>query len=396
MPTSRFYSFLFAAFVFYFLANQTQIGWLFVVSALLGGILLAGFFLNRRSLKNIAGSRQLSIPEDEALHEGADLTITLQVDNQRTVAAAHLHILEHCPLAAPDSDEHHLPMFIPTLSENVQFDYAFTVHRRGVFHFPPLKMTSRAPFGFSKKKGQIDVPTSVLVYPEVKKMRRFALLDRQPAAQLSNPRAGIGNEVIGVREYRRGDSQRHIHWRSVARRGQLISKEFAEEIQPGITIVLDRYAPISTETKHNPFEIAIKCAVTMAEYAMRNHYPVHLAVDNEDMAFPQGALVWDALMQYTARVESRQTQNLSDVMSYQPMQQFVAIALSWADEALLETLFVMKHRGYNLFVAIPDPSSFPLDTDVSAQSMKSALEQAGIDAVLISHGDNWAEKLSDR
>lgn len=395
MPTSRFYSFLFASFMFYFLANQTQIGWLFVVSALLGGILLAGFFLNRGSLKGISGNRKLSIQDDQPLHEGDDLTIALQVNNQRSVATAHLHVLENCPLAAPDSDEHNLPMFIPILSDTVQFDYDFTVHQRGVFQFPPLKMTSRAPFGFFKKKGQIDVPTSVLVYPKVKKMRRFALLDRQPAAQLSNPRAGIGNEVMGVREYRSGDSPRHIHWRSVARRGQLISKEFAEEIQPGVTIVLDRYAPIQSETKHTPFEMAIKCAVSMAEYAMRNRYPVHLAADNEDIAFPQGALVWDALMQYSARVNSRQTQNLSDVMSYQPMQQFVAVALSWADESLLETLLAMKHRGYNLFVALPDPSSFPIDTDVSAESMKSALEQAAIDVVVIRHGDNWAEELSE-
>ena len=395
MPTSRFYSFLFAAFMFYFLANQTQIGWLYVVSALLGGILLAGFFLNRRSLKGISGTRQLSVKDDEALHESDDLTITLQLDNQRNIPAAHLHVLEQCPLAPPDSDEHSLPMFIPLLSQNIQFDYSFPVHRRGVFHFPPLNITSRAPFGFFKRKGEVNVPTSILVYPELKKMRRFALLDRQPAAQLSNPRAGIGNEVIGVREYRPGDSQRHIHWRSVARRGQLISKEFAEEIQPGITIVLDRYAPYQADTKHTPFEMALKCAVSMAEYAMRNRYPVYLAADNQDMAFPQGALVWDTLMQYTARVESRQIQNLSDVIQYQPLQQFVAVVLAWADNSVLETLLAMKHRGYNVFVALPDPASFPIATHISAESMKSALEQAGIDVVVIRHGDDWAERLSE-
>jgi hypothetical protein len=131
----------------------------------------------------------------------------------------------------------------------------------------------------------------------------------------------------------------------------------------------------------------------MAEYAMRNRYPVHLAADNEDMAFPQGALVWDALMQYTARVESRQIQNLSDVMNYQPMQQFVAVALAWADESVLDTLLAMKHRGYNVFVALPDPASFPIESDVSAEGMKSTLEQAAIDVAVIAHGDDWAEKL---
>jgi uncharacterized protein (DUF58 family) len=393
MPTSRFYSFLVAAFMFYFMANQTQIGWLYVVSALLGGILLAGYVLNRRALQGVSGKRSLSVKDDEPLHESDTLIITLQLESQAGVAA-HLHVLEQCPIAPPASDESALPMFIPILSETVNFDYSFTVYQRGLYHFPPLDITSRAPFGFFKRKGQVAVPTSVLVYPEVRKMQHFSLLDRQPAAQLSNPRAGIGNEVIGVREYRPGDSPRHIHWRSVARRGQLISKEFAEETQPGITIVLDRYAPVQADSKHTPFEMAIKCAVSMAEYALRRHYPVHLAADNSDMAFPQGALVWDALMQYMARVDSRTESKSADVLNFQPMQQFVAVALAWADESVLETLIAMKHRGYNLFVALPDPVSYPIETDISAESMKSALEQAGIEVALISHGDDWAEKLS--
>lgn len=394
MATGRFYSFLAAAFMFYFMANQTQIGWLYVVSALLGGILLTGFVLNRRSLKGISGKRTLSVKDDEPLHESDELTVTLQLENQSSIPAAHLHVQEQCPLAPPDSEEAKLPMFIPILSEAVKFDYSFTVYQRGVYHFPAIEMSSRTPFGFFKRKGQVDVPTSVLVYPEVRKMQHFSLLDRQPAAQLSNPRAGLGSEVIGVREYRPGDSPRHIHWRSVARRGQLISKEFAEEIQPGITIVLDRYAPVPANSKHTPFEMAIKCAVLMAEYAMRRHYPVYLAADNSDMAFPQGALVWDALMQYMARVEPCQTQNLSDVINFQPMQQFVAVALAWADESVLQTFIAMKHRGYNLFVALPDPASYPIDSPISAQGMKSALEQAGIEVAVISHGDDWAEKLS--
>jgi hypothetical protein len=92
MPTSRFYSFLVAAFMFYFMANQTQIGWLYVVSALLGGILLAGYVLNRRALRGISGKRTLSVKDDEALHESDTLIITLQLENQAGVAA-HLHRL---------------------------------------------------------------------------------------------------------------------------------------------------------------------------------------------------------------------------------------------------------------------------------------------------------------
>ena len=45
-------------------------------------------------------------------------------------------------------------------------------------------------------------------------------------ASLSAPRSGSGTEVFGVREYRPGDPRRRIHWRSSARHGELIVREY--------------------------------------------------------------------------------------------------------------------------------------------------------------------------
>jgi uncharacterized protein (DUF58 family) len=392
--TARFWSFLGAAGGFWFFGNQTQIGWLYVVSAVLGGILIAAWFLNRGVLKAFGAERKLSNASQD-LHEGDEFTIQLELQNKASLPLAHLAIVENCPLAPPDSPEAELRMFIPSLQEKLSFDYGSIVHRRGLHSFPAMKLASSSPFGFYERHGEKAVETAVLVYPEVKKLASFELLDKQPAAELTNPRAGIGSEVIGIRPYRTGDSPRHIHWRSVAKRGELISKEFAEEIQRGVTVVIDRYCPIQPmpETKHQPFEMAIKCAVSMADYALEKHYPLYLAADSEGMAFPQGAIVWDALMQYTARVTARDVSKLADVLSYQALQQFVAVALAWPDESLLESFISLKHRGYNLFVALPDPASFPIGTEVSCEGMAAALERAGIAARVIKHGDDWAEIL---
>jgi uncharacterized protein (DUF58 family) len=396
-PTARFWSFLAASFAFYFFANQTNIGWLYVVSALLAGVTFAGWLLNRTSFNRISAQRALSISSEDSLHEGDDIAITLRLSSKGRLPSAHLHLVEQCPLAAPDSDEAKLPMFIPLLMEELSFGYATTVHRRGLYSFPKIKIASRAPFGFSKKQGELAVDTSALVYPEFKKLRSLSLLDRQAAAELANPRAGIGSEVIGVRDYRAGDSPRHIHWRSVARRGQLISKEFAEETQPSVTLVLDRYCPISPfpATKHQPFEMAIKAAVSMAEYAMRLSYPVYLAADSEGMAFPQGAIVWDALMQYMARVPASPKASLADVLAYQAMQQFVAVAMAWPDDTVLEALMSLKHRGMNLFVTVPEPSTYPIESDTQAKNFVGTLERAGIAVRLLKHDDNWADVMSD-
>jgi uncharacterized protein (DUF58 family) len=60
---------------------------------------------------------------------------------------------------------------------------------------------------------------------------RFATLSRRPQtreleASVAAPRAGSGTELFGVREYRPGDSLRRIHWRSSARHGELVVREY--------------------------------------------------------------------------------------------------------------------------------------------------------------------------
>ena len=49
---------------------------------------------------------------------------------------------------------------------------------------------------------------------------------RELEASVAAPRAGAGTELFGVREYRPGDSLRRIHWRSSARHGELIVREY--------------------------------------------------------------------------------------------------------------------------------------------------------------------------
>src|SRR5687767_5614714 len=101
MPTSRTGWFLFAAFVFYVFANQTQLGWLYVISALLCGILPAAGLAGMGVLRGISGERILSKTDVDApvrathvsplqseshtFHEADDITIALSLQNTRRI-----------------------------------------------------------------------------------------------------------------------------------------------------------------------------------------------------------------------------------------------------------------------------------------------------------------------
>ncbi len=97
--------------------------------------------------------------------------------------------------------------------------------RRGPVGVRGLAVETGDPLGFFTHRSKGNDSELTLVLPRFK-----ALADRPHAremeASVAAPRAGSGTEMFGVREYRPGDPLRRIHWRSSARHGELIVREF--------------------------------------------------------------------------------------------------------------------------------------------------------------------------
>lgn len=396
MPTTRTIAFLSGALVLYLFANQTQVGWLYVMAALMGGTVLAAGLLSRLSLRGIRVVRHIGGgPVD--LHEGETTTVKLHI-HKAGAGTSHLRVLESCPLAAPDTRERALKLFIPSLpgGAGAELEYEVLLDRRGLHEFPPLALNSRSPFGFFKHSRSLSLPTRVLVYPEVRPLQRLDLLDRRAAPQITRQVAGGGYEVMGVRPFRPGDPARHIHWRSVARTGELISKEFADESQPGLSLLVDtfRHSYPDTSSKHVPFEWLVKAAASIGDYARRKGYPLHLMADPDLLAYPSGAVSWDGLLQYLARVQPNGKRRATEIINPALTQAFVAAFLPWPDETIVKTLTELHRQRIEVLVVVIDPASFPAGGP-SGVSLADSLSAAGIKVRLLRYGHDWAGQLSD-
>jgi uncharacterized protein (DUF58 family) len=236
-----------------------------------------------------------------------------------------------------------------------------------------------------------------LVYPEVRPLKKLNLLDRRAAPEVTRQRAGVGFEVMGVRAFRTGDSARHIHWRSVARTGELISKEFADEAQPGLSLALDLYAHSfpKSENKHSPFEWMVKVAASIADYARHKSYPLHILADSEVLAIPSGPVSWSALLQYLARIQPIGQRHLAQVIGNQPIQATVAAVFPWPDLGAVEALLELKHRRVDVLAVIIDAESFPAD-GASISAFAAQLQGAGIEIRVVQFGDDWTGQLSEQ
>jgi len=116
-----------------------------------------------------------------------------------------------------------------------------TCYRRGRFMLGPVTLFSGDPFGLFLLKRDIHLSSHIVIYPPTFDLPGFS----PPIGQVSGGDAlrrrthYITTNVAGVRDYVPGDSFNRIHWRSTARTGRLIVKEFELDPMADIWLFLD-------------------------------------------------------------------------------------------------------------------------------------------------------------
>ncbi|MEN4013226.1 MAG: DUF58 domain-containing protein [Bellilinea sp.] len=113
--------------------------------------------------------------------------------------------------------------------------------QRGAFVLGPTIMVSGDPFGFFAIQKVLPTEKTLLVVPYMVKLNVFP----EPAGILPGGRAlrrkslEVTPYAAGVREYAPGDPLSRIHWKSTARKERLIVKEFEQDPQADVWILLD-------------------------------------------------------------------------------------------------------------------------------------------------------------
>ncbi len=120
------------------------------------------------------------------------------------------------------------------------------------------------PFGFLRKSVGTGLRQTVLVWPAQVDYRWLdAAAARSGGTGWRTARAGVGEDLLALRRYSAGDSQRLVHWKASARLGQLMVRQFAAESLNGFSLHVD---PADGRwTRPEQFERLCSFAATLAE-----------------------------------------------------------------------------------------------------------------------------------
>jgi uncharacterized protein (DUF58 family) len=210
------------------LIGTTQI---YQIGYALAGLLLAALVLGLFLSRGLRYARR--IPGGERLVAGRLSHVELVVSNASRTRSPGVEIVDHLP-------ERRLFQTPPVKrSETRKIQEPVLFASRGLYELGPAELRTTDSFGLLRFKRRFGERTEIVVYPEVFELVGFPLRGRSRDMGARGSFAQQGDEFSGLREYRRGDDRRHIHWKSVARTGELIVKEFAQNAPQRHTVVLD-------------------------------------------------------------------------------------------------------------------------------------------------------------
>ncbi|HWY78169.1 MAG TPA: DUF58 domain-containing protein [Verrucomicrobiae bacterium] len=155
---------------------------------------------------------------------------------------------------------------IPPLPPNgeVEVRVEVTPLRRGVLRYRGITVARADPLGLFRALAKCSLPDGALILPKRYALPPIALpgaMKYQEGGVALASNVGQSEEFVALRDYRWSDPLRHIHWRSWAKTGRPIVKEFADEFFVRHALVLDTF---NDDPYSEAFEEAVSVAASFA------------------------------------------------------------------------------------------------------------------------------------
>jgi uncharacterized protein (DUF58 family) len=139
--------------------------------------------------------------------------------------------------------------------------------RRGVFPLDSITVSTSFPFGLFRKTRTVKVPGELVVWPRTDRPVRTPNpgggRNAAGGGGALGP-AGPRGEYRGLRGYRPGDDPKDIHWRTTARLGIPVVKEYEQNLAETLWICLDTRGEAG-----DPAEAAVETAAALTARAFQ-------------------------------------------------------------------------------------------------------------------------------
>jgi uncharacterized protein (DUF58 family) len=330
--------------------------------------------------------------------EGDDLVVDLDLETEARVAPASAVVVEEIGRLG----ERQTPLY--RHGGGLRASYVLRSLPRGRYAYTGARAVLEDPFGLERAEVALGGGGAVLVYPRLVELDRVfsetganfldgrRLLLRRPS----------GFELHSVREYEHGESLRKVHWRSTARRGQLMVKDLEDAPRDEVAVLLDAdgTAVVGT-TPESSFDVQVRAAGSILRSHVRRGRRAVLVVNS---ALPEARRVhsadgdWRRALELLAAVEPDARAPLSALLAVEESPASRALDLAVVTARLAPELVdrlvqrALARRGASLVYV--DAASFANGAAVRRpEPALLRLQAVGVPVAVVRRGDDLAACL---
>lgn len=374
------------------------------IAALLLATLITGFAWPRWLVKRLSVTRS----GPERAEESETILFHVTVRNHGWLPRFMVEAVDHLPFigagqgdATPEEKVLGVVAYIGGDATR-SFDVPLLCEKRGFYRLGPVGLASSFPLGLIEAREQKNGGVQTLtIYPDVFPIVSLPLTGTPSEIHRGGfllPEGAGAAEFSGLREYRRGDNPRHVHWPTTARLNELMVKEFEPLASASLYIALDMSADANVgKGKHSSFEYAVRIAASIGRYACSNGMPIRLHGEGaRQLAVGLGSGeahyrdMLDALAVAAADGAIPYAKVLHNVAMNCRHGQTVVVFLAEPQERVAETLqaiALLRARGAYVLAIAFDRDTF-LDKESSASSPWAGLLDLGVGYLTLRKGDD--------
>ncbi|MGH3100327.1 MAG: DUF58 domain-containing protein, partial [Thermoleophilia bacterium] len=273
---------IFLGLVLYAIASNVGAGWLYVIVAVLVGVVLVSGPLPWLGVRQVGITRRAPV----VATSGEPFECTLEIENRGRLPRYMLEIEDHFA-----GDTGRAVAVRVRRGQTEAVGYTVENPRRGIYEGGEVTVESRAPFGLFYGRSKTRAAADTVVYP-----RTFDVAGLPPSAvtdaawgdrsESSTLHRGHGGEFWGVREYRPGDPARLVAWKKSARgltSGKLAVIELAQETHPPFVLTMSLDAAAPREAR----EMVVSAGASLLLFALSDGREVRAEAGPENAPFPE-------------------------------------------------------------------------------------------------------------
>ena len=221
--------FLGLMFLFYVASVTSQSGLLLLLIGLLAGCFIVNWSFATRNARYL----RVTPPKETCLVEGETPVQPWKFENPTSKHAEVMEILH--------ADQVLFRLPVVKMHDSVSVVPQLKYERRGIYPNALVTICSAAPYGLIRASKQTQLPGEVVVFPRIYDVESPAATGVEMLSggrSRGGRRVSNGTHFAGVRAWQPGDSLKQVHWKTTARRGEIMVKTFEEELGGRVSLIL--------------------------------------------------------------------------------------------------------------------------------------------------------------